>query len=95
MGLDILQKLSCSKSVLLNGKAHLSPSGYSSVGKVLLRIEASGHFVNRVVHVVESISGLHLDAETYTSLYSIPMPQDETCAAESQILDHHKYTSTG
>jgi ribosomal protein L44E len=95
IGLDILQKLSCHKSALLNGKTHVSQvSGYPSIGKVLLRIEAGGHFVNRVVHVVESISGLHLNSDTRSALRSLPI-QDEACSAESQTLDHHIYTSTG
>ena len=92
IGFDILQKLKCRKSVLINSKKHVS--GYSSAGKVLLRIEATGHFVNRVVHVVESISGLYLNPETLSALRSVPI-QDEACSAESQTLDHHIYTSRG
>ena len=80
------------KSALISSKKHVS--GYSSVGKVLLRIEATGHFVNRVVHVVESISGLYLNPETLSALRSVPI-QDEACSAESQTLDHHIYTSRG
>ena len=92
IGFDILQKLKCRKSALISSKKHVS--GYSSVGKVLLRIEATGHFVNRVVHVVESISGLYLNPETLSALRSVPI-QDEACSAESQTLDHHIYTSRG
>jgi len=96
MGLDVLQKLSCWKSALFKGRAHKSPSGYSCIGKVILRVEASGQFVNRVVHVVESISGLHLNSEMCTALRSLSMTQDEACAAESHaILDHHIFTPTG
>ena len=98
MGVDVLQKLTCSKSALFKGRRTLkSPSGYSSIGKVILRIDACGQFVNRVVHVVESISGLLLNSEVCAALRSLsPMQQDEACAMESHaILDHHIFTPTG
>ena len=96
MGVDVLQKLQCSKSALFQGRRTAkSPSGYTTVGKVILRIKCHGRFANRVVHVVESLSGLHLNAETCVELRSFSM-QDEMCATESHaVLDHHIFTPAG
>ena len=40
------------------------------------------------------IAGLHLNPEISSALRSVPF-QDETCAVESQILDHHVFEPTG
>ena len=99
LGVDFLEKLGCPRSAILHGKKTLnSPSGYPSIGKVVLRIGCNNMYTTKVVYVVESISGLHLNPELLDILWTMSdvEPTGETCATESHVvLDHHIFTPAG
>ena len=105
MGSDILGKLHCPRSALVKNKVARYINGKKEIGKAILQMEREGLRISQVVHVVESTTGLHLNARAITDLglksplvpgNEVVHSSSELCAAGSHvILDHHIFTPAG
>ena len=94
IGTDVFHKLNCPRSVLL--KAHSSADGL--IGRAFVKLEYEGRSAMRMVDVIDSLTGIHLDKQT---LLGLAQGQDTTIdgeilAVESHfVLDHYVFTPTG